>query len=143
MGMNLSTIVSGILIGFFVATVFAVGFTNMSASFGNPTSLDTSFFSTTNSVTAANNIENTTRSTSMSVVNTFFPALGTLFNVWDLIKASFADFTQTMENAAKSTAFGGDPLLVSLTTIIIAVLLLGITFIILAALFRLGSWKIQ
>ena len=141
MGMNLSTIVSGILLGFFVALVFVVGFNGMAQDFGTSQSIDNSSFVFTNSLNAANQIENTTQSKGVSTINTFFPALGTLFDVWNIIKSSVADFTQTIENFVFMV--GGDPLLVLLKTIMIAVLMLGITFIILAALFRQGSWRLN
>ena len=141
MTMNLSTIVSGILFGFFVALVCTVGFSQMSADYGVPQTIDNSSFVFTNSLEAANQIQNTTQARGVSTINTFFPALGTLFDVWNIILASVQDMTQTIENTVYN--LGGNALLVTLKTIIIASILLAITFIILAALFRQGSWKIN
>lgn len=139
--MNLTQIVPGILLGFFIATVFAVGYMDMSSQFGNAQSIDNSSFVFSNSLNAAQQIENKTASKGIDNQNTFFPALGTLFDVWNIIKASVQDMTQSIENMVFQ--LGGDSLLILLKTIIIACIALGITFIILAALFRMGSWKVN
>lgn len=139
--MNLSSIIPGVLLGFFVATVFATTYMSMGYDFGVSVSIDNSSFSFSNSLNAAQQIENKTASKGIDNQNTFFPALGTLFDVWNIIKSSVQDMTQTFENLFGLV--GGDSRLVLLKTILVACLLLGITWIILAALFRMGSWKIN
>lgn len=139
--MNLQEVVPGILLGFFVASVLVIGYTNMATSFGTNVAVDNSSFTFNNSLNVAQQIENKTISKGIDNQNTFFPALGTLFDVWNLIRSSIKDMTQTIENLV--IQLGGDALLVLLKTIIIACIALGITFVVLAALFRMGSWKVR
>lgn len=142
MGMNMTTIISGILLSFFVGIVFATQFSNMAASFGTSETVDTSSLNYSKTIEAANQIGNVTKEYGALNPLAYFPGLGTLFQVWDVITSAVKDFTQSLESFV--LLLGGDPLLNVFKNIMITILVSGITFLILAALFKLGnSWSIK
>jgi len=139
MGLDLAKIVPSVLFGFLIAGILTAYVHEMGDGFGDTNTVYENF-DTNLTLRTAQLITNTTESAGASTVNTFFPGVSTIFQVWGLTKAVFFDIGQSLESLILLS--GGNSTLVLVKTIIVVCLGLAVAWIVLMALFRVSGFKL-
>lgn len=138
--MDFAKIIPSILWGFLVFTIFSAGmFASLTAggiSWAEGSNTSMPF---TNTISIASNISSAVETKGTDTANTFFPALPTIYQVWSLIKTALNDVQLAISNFFGLIGLGPETSL--LVMIIWATISIGLTFIILAILFRFGGTK--
>lgn len=139
-GIDLENLIPSVLLGFFLFSVILVMHGDIAGQMGK--TFDTSqngTYSMTNSLETAQQIETKVQSNGVNNANAFFPAIGSLFDVWNLIKAGITDLTHAIQNFGN--LLGGNVYVSYFVVIIISLIGLSMTFVVLKALFRTSRLK--
>lgn len=141
MNFDLENFVPSILFGSFIFIVLMVANADMSHTFGVSTGKNDSVFVMNRTLSQAAAIESKVETKGPDSLSTYFPAIGTLYDTWKLIKASVQDLREAISIFISNLP--GSSYLVTLVAIIMTVIGLAIAFIVLKALFRVGGFKQQ
>ena len=139
MGLDLPRITTSILFGFLIFTLLSVGYTDIFSSMGRSIDVNASGININNTFATAALLESKVQEKGADTTNEFFPAISSLFDVWDITKTAIGD----IKNSAEAFIFylGGGKMVVLTLAVILTSIAVMIAWIILSMLFRTGGSK--
>jgi len=142
MGLDLAKIIPSVMFGIVIYSLLTFSFITIGNSYDF--AFTTKTFDVNNSFVQAKLLESQTRAKGTdSTANNFFPAIGSLFDVWNLITAPGAIISDLSNIITEfATTIGGGETLAIVFSAILVTITFAITFIILAALFRQGGFRL-